>query len=74
MNVFSTSKKLATKTVELMLACEQNVWLQVINFLNSQATEDVELLLLIDTLKSIEGINCQPQHMMNFQSKANPLL
>jgi hypothetical protein len=50
------------------------VWLQVINLLNSKETEDVDLLLLIDMLKSIEGINCQPQHMMNFQSKANPLL
>jgi hypothetical protein len=64
MNVFSASKKLVTKTVELMLACEENVWLQVINLLNSQGTDDVDLLLLIEMLKSIEGINCKPQHIM----------
>lgn len=64
MNVFSASKKLVTKTVELMFACEENVWLQVINLLNSQITEEVDLMLLIDMLKSIEGVNCKLQHIM----------
>lgn len=64
MNIFGTSRRLALETVELMLALEEDVWLQVIDLMNHHTAEHVDLRLIIDLLSSVPGVSCKAEDLI----------
>lgn len=64
MNIFGASRKLALETVELMLALEEDVWLQVIDLMNYHISEHVDLRHMIDLLSSVQGVGCKAEDLI----------
>lgn len=68
MNIFGASRRLALETVELMLALEEDVWLQVIDLMNHHVSEHVDLRHMIDLLSSVPGVGCKAEDLIEIMT------
>lgn len=64
LNVFSGIKKTMTETVDLMQSWGDNLWMEFIQLLHSEANESLELQSLLNTLLTIDGIDGDPKTML----------